>query len=117
MDIKGRIVNVLPVQSGQGKKGEWKKQDFVIETYGQYPKKVAIQLFGQEKINKYDLKVGAQVTVHIEIESKEYNSKWYTQVNAWKIEGVGERKVEQKVESKQEDFPSTGGTVADDLPF
>jgi len=116
MEIKGRIFKVMDIESGQGKSGEWKKQNFCIETDGKYPKKVCIQLFGKDKIEKYDLRIGAEVTVSIEIESKEYNNKWYTQISAWKIEGLGERKVEQRTETKKEDFPAMGGS-SDDLPF
>ena len=43
MQINGKLINLLPLQTGQGKNGnEWKKQEFILETSGQYPKKVCI---------------------------------------------------------------------------
>ena len=87
MDIKGRVLQLLPLQTGEGKNGTWKKQDFVIETDGQYPKKVCISAWG-DKINEGVLKVGNEVNVSFDIESREYNGRWYTDVKAWKIDSV-----------------------------
>jgi hypothetical protein len=87
MDIKGRVLQLLPLQTGEGKNGTWKKQDFVIETDGQYPKKVCISAWG-DKINESALKVGNEVNVSFDIESREYNGRWYTDVKAWKIDSM-----------------------------
>ncbi len=76
----------MPLQTGQGKNGEWRKQDFVIETQAQYPKKVCISVWG-DKIDQSSLKEGQDVTVSFDVESREFNGKWYTDVKAWKIEG------------------------------
>ncbi|AWW00190.1 DUF3127 domain-containing protein [Arcticibacterium luteifluviistationis] len=86
MEISGNIVQVLPLQSGEGKNGPWKKQDFVIETEGTYPKKVCLSMWG-DKINENLITVGTTLTASIEIESREYNGRWYTDVKAWKLEG------------------------------
>jgi hypothetical protein len=86
MEISGSIIQVLPMQTGEGKNGPWKKQDFVIETEGTYPKKVCISMWG-DKINENLIKMGTTVTASIEVESREYNGRWYTDVKAWKIEG------------------------------
>lgn len=87
MDIKGRVLQLLPLQTGEGKNGTWKKQDFVIETDGQYPKKVCISAWG-DKINESALKVGNEVNVSFDVESREYNGRWYTDVKAWKIDSL-----------------------------
>lgn len=87
MDLKGKVIIVQPVTSGVSKAGkEWSKLDFVVETGGQYPKKVALTLWGEDKINQYDLQPGLEATFHIELESREYNGRWYTEARAWKIE-------------------------------
>jgi hypothetical protein len=86
LELKGKITKVMPVQTGQGKKGPWSKQEFILEMPGQYPKNVALSLWGEEKINKYDLEVGLEVTASIEIESRENNGRWYTEIRAWKIQ-------------------------------
>jgi hypothetical protein len=91
MDIKGRIIIVHPVENGMSKSGKaWAKQSFVIETAGQYPKKIALTLWGEDKINQYDLQPGREITAHLELESREYNGRWYTEARAWKIEWTAE---------------------------
>jgi hypothetical protein len=88
MEITGRIIQLLPLQTGQGKNGVWKKQDFVIETDGQYPKKVCISAWG-DKVSDSVLVVGKEVNVFFDIESREFNGRWYTDVRAWKVEEGG----------------------------
>jgi len=85
MDIKGRVVHLLALQTGEGKNGAWKKQDFVIETDGQYPKKVCISAWG-DKINESALQIGNDINVSFDVESREYNGRWYTDLKAWKVD-------------------------------
>ena len=86
MEIKGKVIQILGLQTGQGKSGkEWKKQEFILETPGQYPKKACIAIWG-DKIDAINLRIGELIAASIEIESREYNSKWYTEVRAWKVE-------------------------------
>lgn len=82
MEIKGKIIAVLPVQTGDGKNGQWKAQDFVIEVGGQYPKKVCLNMYG-DKIK--DLSVGQEVNVSFDPESRESNGRWFTTLKSWKI--------------------------------
>ncbi len=85
MEITGRIIQVLAPVTGEGKNGTWKKQDIVVETPGQYPKKVCVSIWG-DKINTSSLQEGVEVTAQIDVESREYNGRWYTEVRCWKIE-------------------------------
>ena len=85
MQLTAKLTQLLPIQTGSGKNGEWKKQDIVVETDGQYPKKVYISIWG-DKINEGQLQIGNLLKIDFDIESREYNSKWYTDVKAWKIE-------------------------------
>lgn len=118
MDIKGRIVKVIDPIVGTGKKGDWAKQDFVIETSGQYSKKVCFSLWGQEKIDKYDLQIGLEVTVHFELESREYNGRWYTEARAWKIEWDSNQRRWSPNEENQNPAQSVNANSnTDDLPF
>jgi len=87
MQIKGKLVQLLPLQTGTGKNGEWRKQDIIIETEGQYPKKVCIAIWG-DKINNSILQEGNQLNIDFDVESREYNSRWYTDIKAWKIESA-----------------------------
>lgn len=85
MEISGRIIQILPIQKGTNKNGnEWRKLEFVIETEAQYPKKVIIMLWG-DKIDQFSLAEGQKITASVDLESREYNGRWYTEVRAWKI--------------------------------
>jgi hypothetical protein len=88
MEIIATIQQILPLVTGQGKNGEWRKQEIIIETGDQYPKKVCLSIWG-DKINESVLKIGATLKFSLEIESREYNGRWYTDVKAWKYETAG----------------------------
>ena len=85
MQITARLIQKLPLQTGQGKNGEWKKQEIILETDGQFPKKICIAIWN-EKINDSILQIGKSLRIDFDIESREYNSRWYTDVKAWKVE-------------------------------
>lgn len=109
MTIKGKVIQVLDVQTGTSKNGEWRKQSFIIETEGQYPKKVCIGLWG-DKVNNPDVVVGNLVEVSVNPESREYNGNWYTDLQAWRIEVVGGGQATTQA-------PSQPQLPQDDMPF
>ncbi|GAB2494886.1 MAG: DUF3127 domain-containing protein [Cytophagales bacterium] len=89
MELSGKIINQLQEVSGNSKSGNaWRKQEYIIETGGQYPKKVCVAIWG-DKIDQFALKVGEQVTLGIDVESREYNGRWYTEVKAYKVDRTG----------------------------
>ena len=115
MDISGKIIKALPLQSGQGKNGVWKKQEYILEIPSEkFPKKVCIALWG-ENIEKFNIKEGNTITAGIDIESREYNGKWYTDVKAWKVT-VNEQGSQEQYSSSP---VSNDNTLheKDDLPF
>lgn len=114
MEISGTVVNLLPLQTGQGKNGVWKKQEFILETPGQYPKKVCLSLWG-EKVDENRLNAGDKITASINIESREYNGRWYTDVRAWKIAKQTGQEREMIPPPDQSFMPDTNSS--DDLPF
>lgn len=85
MQLVAKLVQILPLQSGTGRNGEWKKQEIIVETEGQYPKKVCISMWG-DKINDTVLQIGNMLDISFDVESREYNGRWYTDVRAWKVE-------------------------------
>lgn len=85
MQLTAILIQLLSFQSGESKNGTWKKQDIIVETDGQYPKKICVSIWG-DKINESQLQIGNTLTISYELESREYNNKWYTDVKAWKIE-------------------------------
>ena len=88
MEINGRIVQVLDEQSGTGRNGIWRKRDYILETGGQYPKKICITVWG-DKIDQFGMQMGDDVNVGVEVESREYNGRWYTDVKAWRVNKGG----------------------------
>ena len=86
MELIGKIIQILPLQEGVSKAGTpWKKQEYILETLGtQYPRKVCFNLFG-DNVDKFPMQVGQDVTVSIDIESREFNGRWYTDVRAWNV--------------------------------
>lgn len=87
LEIKGRISKVLDVESGVSKAGkEWQKQSFVIDTGDEYNPEVCFSLFGEDKIAMLGKhKEGASVTVGFNVSSREFNGKYYHNLDAWKI--------------------------------
>lgn len=122
MEIKGKVTQVLPLVQGTSQSGnQWCKQEFVIETDESYPRTVCLTLFGSENIEKYKVAVGQTITAQIDIESREYNGRWYTNVKAWRVEQ------ESAHESAHEPMPAPqpreqrlsfdNAPKDDDLPF
>lgn len=86
MEITGKIIVALPEQSGTSAKGNaWKKREYVLETQETYPKKVAFNFFG-DRVDQYPLQVGQMVKISFDIDSREYNGRWYVDCRAWKSE-------------------------------
>ena len=120
MQLTARLFQILPIQSGTSRNGEWKKQDIVVETDGQFPKKVCISIWG-DKINQAQLQQGNMLTIDFDVESREYNGRWYTDVKAWKIEVAGENQgypaPEMPVEAGFSPPPPPSPEQEDDMPF
>jgi hypothetical protein len=87
MEVKGKIIAVQPLQSGEGRNGAWKKQDYVIEyeQNTQYPRKLMFNLWG-EKIDQYNIQLGQTLRVSFDIDCREYNGRWYNDIRAWRVD-------------------------------
>lgn len=89
LNVTGRVLQILPLQQGASKAGKpWKSLVFVLETGGQYPKKVPIKLFG-ESVDKFPLQVGQEVTASLDLDGREWEGKWYAEIKAWNIVYAG----------------------------
>ncbi len=88
MEITGKIVDILEEKSGQSAKGTWRKQEYILETEGQYPKKICFMAWG-DKIDQFGIKRGDNLVVSVDLESREFNGRWYTDVKAWKVTQAG----------------------------
>ena len=117
MEITGKIIAVLPERGGVAKSGnEWKSQEYVIETQEQYPKKCCFNVFGADKIAEMNIQAGEVMTVHINIDAREYNGKYYNDIRAWK---VTREQQAQSVQPTQQTtaIPPQTQAEADNLPF
>ena len=130
MEISGKIIQVLPEQGGVSKTSgkEWKLQAYVLETQEQYPRKVYFEVFGEDRIKANPCQLDDIVTVSFDIESREFNGRWYTSIRAWKIQqGVVDATAPQVVPVAQpvaapqanvETFDAAAGVdETTDLPF
>lgn len=126
MNISGKVVQILPIQTGTSKAGNpWQRQEFVLEQGGQYPRKVCISLFG-DNVAKIP-QVGQDVMVSVDIDSREFNGRWYTEIKAWNIVQAGAQQAApapQQVATapaaapaQPQPAPAPQVGVADDLPF
>ena len=87
MEVVGKIIQVLPIQDGVGRNGNpWKVQPYVLETLDQYPRKVHFEVFGEDRIKQNPCEIDQLVTVSFDIESREFNGRWYTSIRAWRIQ-------------------------------
>lgn len=86
MEIKGKITVVLPERSGTSKAGNpWRTREYVLETLDTYSKKVHFDFFG-DKADQFPLNVGDIITLSFDIESREYQGRWFTSIRGWKAE-------------------------------
>ena len=124
MEIKGKIIVALPEMSGTSKAGNaWKKREYVLETQETYPKKVFFNFFG-DRVDQFPLNVGDVITLSFDIDSREFNGRWYTDIRGWKAEKEGA--TSSAAAPVVEDFPGAvppppavigGNDESDQLPF
>lgn len=88
LEITGKVQQLLEVQSGEGKNGTWRKGGFVIEVGENFPKSVCCTAWGDQIDQVNALKIGEDVKASIDIQSREYNGRWYTDVKVWRLDKV-----------------------------
>lgn len=95
MEIEGKIILDLPLQSGTSKAGNpWKKKEWVLETFGNYPKKVKVQAFG-DRVDNLRIEPGKDYRLGIDIESREFNGRWYTDVSVFSAQELVQQQQSQ----------------------
>ena len=131
MELTGKIIAVLPVQSGVSARtgNNWMSQDYVIEVPGQFPRKCLFRIFGEDRIKQFNIQQGEDLTVQFDIDAHEFNGRWFNDIRAY---NVIRGQVPQAAAAPQAAaFPPAGGATspfppaqepaaensADDLPF
>ena len=61
MELQGKIIVALPERSGTSARGEWKSQSFVVETHDAYPRKMVFDVFGADRLARFNIQVGQEV--------------------------------------------------------
>jgi len=128
LEITAKLVSSLPEQTGSGKNGPWVKQDFIVETEDQYPKKICMSAWGDlvKQFNGYTM--GSKLKISFRIESREYNGRWYTDVRPWKAvvesngtPGAAPMDAPSNYEANGNNYnqpaAANASSVEDDLPF
>lgn len=124
MELQGKVIAVLPERSGVSARGEWKTQDYVIETHDQYPRKMVFNVFGADRIAQFAIKAGEEITVSFDIDAHEYQGRWFNSIRAWNIQRVDAAASQAAspvpAADAQAPFPPAGQSEeesTDDLPF
>ncbi len=86
MEVEGKIIQFIGERSGVSKAGNpWKTKEYVLETKESYPRKIAFDFFG-DRADQYPLNVGDEIRLSFDIESREYQGRWFTSIRGWKSE-------------------------------
>lgn len=87
MEVSGKVIQILPLQEGIGRNGNpWKVQTAILETQEQYPRKVCFEIFGEDRIKNNPFNVDDVITISFDIESREFNGRWYTSIRAYRVQ-------------------------------
>lgn len=92
MEIEGKIILDLPEEGGTSARtgNPWRKKSWVLETFGQYPRKVKFDLFG-DRIDSIHIEAGKSYKVSVDAESREFNGRWYTDLRAYAAQEMGDQ--------------------------
>ncbi|MES2616912.1 MAG: DUF3127 domain-containing protein [Bacteroidota bacterium] len=124
MEISGKIIKKLDVVTGNSARGDWKKQEFIIETEDKYPKQVCISAWAEKVDELVRFNLNDKVKLSVNAESREYNGRWYTDLRFWKIESLsgqnasGSNPATSAEAPVLDDFSNfENSQETDDLPF
>ena len=109
MEITGKIIAVLPANSGTSARtgNPWMSQTYVIETQGQYPKKLAFDVFGEERIKQFNIPQVKELTVRFYIDAHEYQGRDFNQIHAFNVEKSGQQTTQQPTPQPTDNVANT----------
>jgi len=125
MDFEGLIYRVLPVVKGTSARGEWSKQEVILELPGEFSRKLCVTFWGDKTRELEGIKEGEVIAISANVESKEFNGRWFTEVRAWRLSrkaaeagaGPGAAAGGSGFPPYSVDDAPGGGNDTDDLPF
>lgn len=122
MEFEAVVFSVLPLVKGESARGQWMKQEIIFELTGEFSKKLCVGFWGDRAQDAGALKPGDVVAVSANVESREYNGRWYTEVRAWRMSKITPKSaaVQGSELPPLAEYPISdieSGGEADDLPF
>ena len=121
-EISGKIIAVLDKRNGisASTNTPWSVQQYVIETHEQYPKKLCFDVFGEDKINQFNIQIGEELTVYLDINAREYQGRWYNSFRAWKVERTtlqASIPVQSVIDNGKDELDILFGSSEEEPPF
>ncbi len=124
MEFEGVVYKILPATKGTSARGDWQRQEVIFELPQEFSRKICVIFFNKES-DVARLKEGATYTVSVNIESREFNGKWYTDVRAWRVQPKQEEAAAAPAMPDMPPFmeepsyaqPTASAADVDDLPF
>lgn len=87
MDLQGKVIAAMPERGGVSARSgqEWKAQSFVIETHDAYPHKMVFDVFGSDRLARFNIQVGQEVMVSFDVDAHEYQGRWFNSIRAFDV--------------------------------
>lgn len=120
MEFEGTVYKIMPPVKGTSARGEWQRQEVIFDLPGDYSRKVCVIFFNKES-EVARLREGAAYTVSFNLESREYNGRWYTDVRAWRVQPAQQstpaESPDMPTAADEESYAPQAAQTVDDLPF
>ncbi len=124
MELQGKIIAALPPKTGTSARGDWKVQEFVLETIdGQFSRKMVFSIFGEDRLQRFNVQEGQNVTVLFDIDAHEYNGRWFNSIRAYDVRPIQntvptpEPPLSDGPQTPKPPFGDSQSDSSDDLPF
>lgn len=88
MELQGRVIAETGERTGTSARGDWKLKGYVIETHENYPRKMMFEVFGEDRLRRFNIQVGQEVLVSFDIDAREYNGRWFNSIRAYDVRQV-----------------------------
>lgn len=88
MELQGKVIYAAEKRTGESARGTWAAQDFVIETHDSFPRKMVFSVFGEDRLQRFNIQVGQEVNVSFDIDAREYNGRWFNSIRAFDVRQV-----------------------------
>ena len=107
MEFEAIIYRIMPAVTGTSARGNWTKQEVIFEMPGEFNRKVCVAFWGEKVQELSQYKVGDKLSVSANVESREYNGRWFTEVRAWRVTRAAQEQF-NPISSSEEFIPFAG---------